>query len=62
MAKHVMKMDNKNEQIERIKKELALYLKIAERLDFPKEEIERQVNLYLDNLNKLKSDNNKKHE
>lgn len=55
-------MDNKKEQIERIKQELALYLKIAERLDFPKKEIEKQIDLYLDNLNKLKSNDEKENE
>lgn len=53
-------MDKKKEQIERIKQELALYLKIAERLGFSKKEIEKQVNLYLDNINKLNDDKNEK--
>ncbi len=44
---------NEKQQIERIKQEIALYLKIAERLKFPKEEVENQINLYLDELKKL---------
>lgn len=55
-------MNDKKEQIERIKQELALYIKIAERLDFPKEEIEKQVNLYLDNINKLNDSKRKENE
>lgn len=53
-GKTVNTVSDKEKQIERIKEELALYLRIAERLGFPKNEIEKQVNLYLDSLNKLK--------
>jgi len=35
-----------------------LYLQIAEKLEFPKEEVEKQVNLYLDEINKLNSEEN----
>jgi len=39
-----------DEQIERIKHELSLYLKIAGKLRLPAEEIEKQVNKYLETL------------
>lgn len=49
-------MNDKEKQIERIKRELILYLKIAEKLEIPKKDVEKQVNLYLDDLNKLKKE------
>ena len=55
-------MNNKKEQIERIKQELALYLQIAERFEFPKEEIEKQINLYLDEISRLSDDKNKEND
>ena len=48
--------DEIQKQIERIKQELTLYLIIAERLNFPKEEVERQVNLYLEDIAGLLKD------
>lgn len=45
-------MSNK-EQVEQIKQELALFLRLSERLEFPKEEVEKQINLYPDELKKL---------
>lgn len=47
-------MTDPQQQIERLKAELAAYLEIAERLGFPKEEVEKQINLYLDDLNQIK--------
>lgn len=48
-------MEDINEQIERIKMELSLFLEIAQKLNFPEEEIEKQINLYLDSINELKN-------
>lgn len=41
------------EQIELVKQELSLYIKIADKLKFPTDEIEKQVNKYLETLHTL---------
>lgn len=44
---------NNKELIEEVKRNVIAYLAVAERLKFPKEEVEKQINLYLDEMKKL---------
>lgn len=41
------------EQVEQAKRELAIYLDLAKKLGFPAEEVEKQVNKYLETLQEL---------
>ena len=51
-------MDNKEikELIENEEKQLAAFLKIAEKAGLSKAEIEKQINFYLDKINELKKE------
>lgn len=42
------------DRLEKIKKDLSDYIKIARDLNFPKEEQERHIDMMLDDINKLK--------
>ncbi|MCO5239484.1 MAG: hypothetical protein M9904_05465 [Chitinophagaceae bacterium] len=48
-------MNNKEikELIEVVKRELSLYIKLSDKLQFPENEIEKQVNKYLETLHTL---------
>ncbi|HRE51133.1 MAG TPA: hypothetical protein PK339_06925 [Flavitalea sp.] len=47
-------MNNENKElIELVKLELAAYLRIAEKLNFPAAEVEKQVNMYLEEIYEL---------
>jgi len=45
------KETEESKELSLLKKELAQYLRTAEKFNFPKEEIQKQVDLYLDNIN-----------
>ena len=52
-----------NSEIEKLikeeKEQMALFLKAAKRFGLPDQEIERQINFYLDRINELKNKMNK---
>ncbi|HRN56795.1 MAG TPA: hypothetical protein PLL71_10105 [Agriterribacter sp.] len=43
-----------SETIEQVKREMVLFQNIAEELEFSEDDIQKQIDLYLDTLNKLK--------